>query len=299
MITRIRIKTVLAGLSILTFSFGLFGDVWYNNYEKAKRAAEEKKWEEVIHYINVALEDKSEPRYNAKTYGLNFVNYFPYYYLGLAHYGSGRYKEAQEAFERSLNFGDIKKANEFDSLKRMLEECKEKLKPVPPKQEVPAVTLKPAGKEDKTEKPSTKPEKKKETVSKPEKKEPETQASTPVVEKKKEEKSETPNPWLVEGIGDLNLGIEYYFNGKRGESEQYLKKSIRLFSEVPGVKEPLIYAYGFLAVVLIENYCLGGESSEELLKEAGVYIREIRKLDPGFRLEETYFSPKIIEFFSR
>lgn len=296
---RIRIKTILSGVCILAVSVGLFGDVWYNNYEKARTAAEEKKWDEVIQYINAALEDKSEPRYNAKTYGLNFVNYFPYYYLGLAHYGSGRYKEAQDAFERSLNFGDIKKANEYDSLKRMLEECKEKLKPVPLKQETPEITTKPVVKEEKTEKPPVEPEKKKETESKPATKQQETPTPASAVEKKTEEKSEAPDPRLVEGIGDLNLGIEYYFNGKRGESEQYLRKAVRLFSEVGGVKEPLVSVYGFLAVVLIENYYLGGESSEELLNEAGGYIKEIRKLDPGFRLEEKYFSPKVIEFFSR
>ena len=253
----------------------------------------------MIQYINAALEDKSEPRYNAKTYGLNFVNYLPYYYLGLAHYESGSYKEAQDAFERSLDFGDIKKANEYDSLKRMLEECKEKLKPVPQKQETPEITVKPQGKEEKIEKLPVESEKKKETESKPSKKQQDIQLPTPRVEKKTEEKSDIPDPQLVEGISDLNLGIEYYFNGKRDESEQYLKKAIRLFSEVPGIKEPFISAYEFLAAVLIENYYLGGESSEELLKEAEGYIKEIRKLDPVFRLEEKYFSPKIIEFFSR
>ncbi|MCP5108704.1 MAG: tetratricopeptide repeat protein, partial [bacterium] len=133
-----RKKTCWLVALLLLLWIGLSADKWYNNYEKAEKAITKKDWAGAVKYLREALKGRGEPDLKVKTYGMRFPDYLPYYYLGLAHYESGQYKEAQTAFERSLGYGKVKDRSKLNnSLQRMLADCKEKLKPVPPKPEPP------------------------------------------------------------------------------------------------------------------------------------------------------------------
>ncbi len=101
------------------------------------------------------------------------------------------------------------------------------------------------------------------------------------------------------GIGNLNLGIRSYFEGERTESEESLRKAVQALSKEKKYGKKLVSAYLFLAVVLLENHFMSEDPSGKLLKEAGKYINEIRKIEPGFELEEKYFSPRVVKIFSR
>lgn len=284
---------------VSAFSVGLYGDTWYNNYENGKAAVEKKNWSEAIEYLRVALDDKNEPRLNAKTYGLRFVDYLPYYYLGKAYYGNALYKDAQTALERSLEYGAVKKTDLYDSLKEMLADCKEKLKPPPPKLEPPVSREK----EQKKEAEKSKTEIVSEPVKAEEKSQPPDLPQTRPEKKQEapagEEKTVPEDKRLVGAVGNLNRGIRYYFEGNRTGSEGYLRESLRVFSGESKYAKELVTTYQFLAVVLIEAHYLDGDPSGRLLQEAEKYINEIKTMSPGFRLDDAYFSPKIIKIFSR
>ncbi len=190
----------------------------------------------------------------------------------------------------------------------MLADCKEKLKPVPPKPEPVTETIEtadPGQKEEKKETEQTQPageKDKKPEVSEPPKETPgdpqkDKPIEKPTPEPQKEE-VEVVNKVVTAGIENLNRAIKHYFQGDRSESEEYLRAAVPAFSGKPKYKTQLVRVYQFLAVILIENHYLDGDPSGELLKEARLNINRLRTLAPGFKLEEAYFSPKVVKIFS-
>jgi tetratricopeptide (TPR) repeat protein len=118
-------------LALIGFNGIIFAEKWYNNYENAKRAVEEQNWSEAIMYLQEALIDKPEPSLEAKTTGLRFIKYTPYYYLGLAYYKQEKYKEAAAAFKKSQDFGVVKNIPElYSSLEKMASDCEKRLTPI-------------------------------------------------------------------------------------------------------------------------------------------------------------------------
>ena len=100
----------------------------------------------------------------------------------------------------------------------------------------------------------------------------------------------------------LAEGIEYYFNGNVSESEGLLREAVQILSmEEVGerYRKNLIVTYQFLAVVLIEKHYLGNDSEGNALDEAKLYISRIFDMNPGFELDKKYFSPKVVDIFSK
>lgn len=100
----------------------------------------------------------------------------------------------------------------------------------------------------------------------------------------------------------LNEGIEYYFNGDISKSEGLFREAVQIFS-IGEVAEKynknLIIAYQFLAVDLIEKHYLENKEGGQALEEAKSYIVRIFAINSSFELEEKYFSPKVVEIFSK
>ena len=304
--TTFKIKFLCIIVLTLVLSTGIFGDTWYNNYKNGTDAVKKKNWGEAVRYLRAALDDKNEPRLKSKTYGLRFVDYLPYYYLGKAYFGNGLYKEAQTALERSANYGVVRRTQLYEPLNEMLADCKEKLKPAPLKPETLTETHDPREKEQKKVEETTEPENKKEPPPKEEKSKVEIQPPD-LPQKQPENKQEIPpkekeavpeDTRLVEAVGNLNRGIRYYFEGNRTESERHLREVLPVFSGESNHNEEMVTIYQFLAIVLIENHYLTEDPSGRLLSEAEKYIKKIRTLAPGFRLDDAYFSPKVITIFS-
>jgi tetratricopeptide (TPR) repeat protein len=330
-----NLKTIMKTLLTLWLCLGLFSglmaDTWHANYNKAVKAVKKEQWQQAVKYLNDALKERNTPKLKARTVGLRFVDYLPYFHLGLAHYKSGRFRDAQSALEQSLEHGVVKKRGGLhDRLNLMLLDCREKLKPKP---QAAAVTATPA-KETQTAQPEPKPvepkpqpvtpvQKPKEKAEKPVKSGP--GAVTRLIEEGKrlyrggkwqaaKEKFsavlqlESSHPvaaqWVKDidhyiGVRHLNSGIEDYFSGKRKQGEQSFRKAVRqLAGENRGVRG-LVTAHQFLAVLLIETFYLEGGESGGLLQEARQHIRTIKSLQPGFQLEKKYFSPKVQKVFSR
>ena len=97
---------------------------WYVAYERALTAQEQSDWAGSIRLLKEALALKDHPKLKAKTYGLQFINYLPYFQMGLAYYHLKDKQKALENFDLCLKYGEIQNAPEeyarLQSLRRDL-----------------------------------------------------------------------------------------------------------------------------------------------------------------------------------
>lgn len=103
---------------------------WYVNYEKGQDAVKQEKWADAVNYLNQAIAKKANPKRNAKTYGLHFIDYFPYLYRGVAYYHLNKFDLAEADLLHSRSSGEIKNAskdkNAFKSLETYLKLIQQK-----------------------------------------------------------------------------------------------------------------------------------------------------------------------------
>jgi tetratricopeptide (TPR) repeat protein len=97
---------------------------WYVNYETGLAYIESGDWLNAIENLKLALGSNGIPRRYARTYGMWFITYIPYYYLGLAYYNQGMWQLAANYFETSERLGEVKDLEpESANLKSFLEEA--------------------------------------------------------------------------------------------------------------------------------------------------------------------------------
>jgi len=129
---------------ILGFSeLALAGTLWYVAYDKALRAQEKEAWQTSIEYLQQALLDKPKSQLKAKTYGLRFVDYLPYFYLGVAYSRLGNKPEALKNFELEEQYGEIQNASDEYAMLLQLKGEQKGAKPAVTMRPKPATTTKP------------------------------------------------------------------------------------------------------------------------------------------------------------
>ena len=117
---------------LLLMLFGLipnpvFAEEWYISYKAALKAVEEQNWSEAIKYLEDAVSDKPLPAQNAKTTGLRYITYTPYFYLGFAYYKQGKCAEALGALKKSRDYGIIRNVpDKYQLLDSMMTDCEKK-----------------------------------------------------------------------------------------------------------------------------------------------------------------------------
>jgi tetratricopeptide (TPR) repeat protein len=100
---------------------------WYVNYETGLAYIESGDWLNAIENLKLALGSNGIPRRYARTYGMWFITYIPYYYLGLAYYNQGMWQLAANYFETAERLGEVKDLEpESANLKSYLEEARKK-----------------------------------------------------------------------------------------------------------------------------------------------------------------------------
>ncbi len=82
-------------------------ETWYEAYEKAERTLAAERWSEAVGHLNTALAEKPSSGANERTYGMRFVDYFPYLKLGIAYFHLGQAEAALAAFESEERQGAI------------------------------------------------------------------------------------------------------------------------------------------------------------------------------------------------
>jgi len=361
---------------LLLFTKVLYAAEWYENYENAKKAIDKQRWEQALNLLNSALDVKSKPRANAKTYGLRFIDYLPYLYRGIANYNLGDHVAAEVDLKKSNDFGQVGKSKRDKAAKKKLEtylnllaasqkseseinmvkttfneavdlfnqknfEAAEKKFEAVLKQDpnysgaqiylekiegelVKVADLKSKQNEPPKKKPQTK--KASEQVARLE-------PAKSILPGRSEKRTETKvlDLSFQEGLafveaGDLKAaklkfnrvrkttadyleateylqkintaekqvreGITSFFEGNNTESIKLLNKALVVYRTNPNVQVCLGSAYA-------TEYFLSGEEDKRSLQKALTQFENVKKLDPDYRLDSRFFSPRILELFAQ
>ena len=102
-----RCTILLAAAAIVLIAGPVAADPWYEHYANALRALEQQEWTVAVQQLNAALEKKGDSGARARSYGMNVVEYFPYFRLGVAYYHLGQFDAALQAFETEARLGAI------------------------------------------------------------------------------------------------------------------------------------------------------------------------------------------------
>ena len=102
----LAIVPLVAFISLFAGHTGPSAELWYEHYDRAMKAIERSQWQVAIGELEQAIEKKDDSSVRARTYGMRFIAYLPYYYTGVAHY----------------NLGDLVNARRFLEMERAQEE---------------------------------------------------------------------------------------------------------------------------------------------------------------------------------
>jgi tetratricopeptide (TPR) repeat protein len=98
-------------------------DEWYDFYLQARdRDIPAERWEACVSNIEEALRLRPQPGNNVQTYGLQFLDYLPHYYMGLCLLRQKKYDEAARAFDRSEQAGAVTRSRRRADLSRLRNE---------------------------------------------------------------------------------------------------------------------------------------------------------------------------------
>jgi tetratricopeptide (TPR) repeat protein len=90
---------------------------WYDHYLEARdRLIPERRYAEALKSLQQAVRLKSGSALNVQTYGLQFVDYLPFYQQGICHLRLGEYASAIRAFDQELAQGAIKRSRFYNEL---------------------------------------------------------------------------------------------------------------------------------------------------------------------------------------
>lgn len=117
-----RLRTPAITLALFLFA-GAAEASWYDDYDAGLAAARKGSWSTVLQKMNAAIKGNPKEQDKAKTYGMNFINYHPYYYRGVANLNLGNYEAAISDFEKTSGPGE---AN-LGSLDTLMERAKKQL----------------------------------------------------------------------------------------------------------------------------------------------------------------------------
>lgn len=97
-------------------------------FKEGFKALDREEWVEAASLLRQALaESPEEDGQRTRIYGSRYERYYPYYYLGMALYNLGCYKEALEQFEASLR-GGVLRGRELDDLLTLQDKSQELLR---------------------------------------------------------------------------------------------------------------------------------------------------------------------------
>lgn len=94
-------------LLLLTLAAPAWGAEWYDSYFEGLDAAKKKNWGTVVSKMNEAIAKKPNEEKRAKTYGVQFIAYHPYYYRGVAYFNQGKWADAVEDLKRATGTGEV------------------------------------------------------------------------------------------------------------------------------------------------------------------------------------------------
>src|SRR5262245_27617382 len=107
----IRRPLLLAAIAMALVDSSLAA-IWYESYQKGKDALAVRDWNAAVRLFDDAIAQQPNPGVGVRTYGMNFIKYFPYLNKGMALYNLGKFEEALKALETEERLGEVAKASE-------------------------------------------------------------------------------------------------------------------------------------------------------------------------------------------
>jgi tetratricopeptide (TPR) repeat protein len=80
---------------------------WYYHYEVGLAMEKHQDWQRALDSLFTALDRRGQPERFSRIYGMWFIDYRPYYHVGLAHYYLKNWKCAVDSFRLSQILEDI------------------------------------------------------------------------------------------------------------------------------------------------------------------------------------------------
>ena len=117
----------------------VFAAKWYEYYQEAKDAAEKKDWTTAIDLFKKAIAEEPESGKQKRTYGISFIEYYPYLELGKAYLAIGELTFAQNYCEKEKQKGGAPR----DEINKCLTMVVAQKPPTPTPQPMPTSRLMP------------------------------------------------------------------------------------------------------------------------------------------------------------
>jgi hypothetical protein len=92
---------------------GISGQTFYDHYSRGQKSQKKEKWDEAIQSYREAIELKKDDGERVRTYGVNFIDYFPNRELGIVYYNMKDYANARLYLERSLEYQSSERAEYY------------------------------------------------------------------------------------------------------------------------------------------------------------------------------------------
>jgi tetratricopeptide (TPR) repeat protein len=106
---------------------------WYESYGEGLKAVKNQHWQQAVNHLTEALDAESDSKANKRMYGLQFIDYFPYLYRGIAYYKLGDLARARADLEKEKSQGAIEDArNDAEAPTLLTEYLNLVQKPAPP-----------------------------------------------------------------------------------------------------------------------------------------------------------------------
>lgn len=104
--------SIFIGL-LLLLALGVSGQTFYDHYSNGQKSQRKSNWEEAVQNYHKAIQLKKDDEKRVRTYGVNFIDYFPNRELGIAYYRLKDFKNARLYLEQSLNSQYSERAHEY------------------------------------------------------------------------------------------------------------------------------------------------------------------------------------------
>jgi len=98
---------------------------WYDHYQDALTLIEKGSYEEAEQELNEAIKLRPASALRERTYGVHFIDYLPYYYLGVCYLRTERYGDAIKAFDTEEDKGAIRRDELHSELVALREEAQD------------------------------------------------------------------------------------------------------------------------------------------------------------------------------
>ncbi len=98
-------RIIPAVLITMFLATGVAYASWYDDYDAGIAAVRAGNWNAVVQKMSAAIKGNGSENNRARSYGMNYVNYHPYYYRGVAYLNLGKYEQAIADLEKTSGPG--------------------------------------------------------------------------------------------------------------------------------------------------------------------------------------------------